>query len=374
MPKSWTALGTMSGTSLDGVDVAILKTDGERILQLGPWITVPYTPAERKVLQKATEKARAAGRKLVADPDIEAAEQLITRTHADAINRLMHDTKLEPHEVDLIGFHGQTLLHRPTEGWTWQIGNGAELAKLTGLDVVNDMRAADMAAGGQGAPLAPLYHNALLRSHMDVLQLAMPVAVLNLGGVANLTWMGKEDEPVLAFDTGPGIGLIDDWVRKHTDKLWDEDGALARAGRANADLVNQIIPKAWFEERPPKSLDRNDFSLEPLEGLSPEDGAAALTALTAHSVAMAREHLPQAPRQWLLAGGGRHNKALVAALKDALGVPVLPVDDLGWRGDALEAEIFAFLAVRSRLGLPLTLPTTTGAKAPVSGGLYWPAR
>jgi anhydro-N-acetylmuramic acid kinase len=178
---------------------------------------------------------------------------------------------------------------------------------------------------------------------------------------------------VLAFDTGPGIGLIDDWVRRHTDKLWDEDGELALAGKVHADKVTALIAEAWYAAVPPKSLDRNDFPLGPIEGLTAKDGAATLTALTAHAVARAREHLPEAPRQWLLAGGGRHNKAVVAALKEKLGVPVRPVDELGWRGDPLEAEIFAYLAVRSRLGLPLALPTTTGVSEPVTGGRYWAA-
>lgn len=371
--EDWTALGTMSGTSLDGVDVAILRTDGERILQLGPWTTVPYTPAERITLQRATDRARAWGERVDDDPEIMLAEDLVTRTHAEAILSLMGKTGLEPHELDVIGFHGQTLLHRPKEGWTWQVGDGAELARLTGIGVVSDFRTADMRAGGQGAPLAPLYHNALLRSHLEALDLALPVAVLNLGGVANITWIGPGEGDVLAFDTGPGIGLIDDWVRRHTDKLWDEDGELALAGKVHADKVTALIAEDWYAARPPKSLDRNDFPLGPIEGLTAKDGAATLTALTAHAVARAREHLPEAPRQWLLAGGGRHNRAVVAALREALGVPVRPVDDLGWRGDPLEAEIFAYLAVRSRLGLPLTLPTTTGVKEPLTGGRYWAA-
>jgi len=230
-----------------------------------------------------------------------------------------------------------------------------------------------MAAGGEGAPLAPLYHAALLRSQEEALGLALPVAVLNLGGVANLTWLGREGEPVIAFDTGPGIGLIDDWVRRHSEAQWDEGGALALAGKVYLDRLPALIPQSWFERPFPKSLDRNHFPLAALEGLSLEDGAATLVALTAHAVARAREHLPEAPRQWLVAGGGRHNRAVITALQAALDVPVRPVDELGWRGDALEAEIFAFLAVRSLMGLPLSLPTTTGVPYPVTGGRFRPA-
>jgi anhydro-N-acetylmuramic acid kinase len=324
-------------------------------------------------LRDKTKLRGVAGEWVDDDPEIMLADELITHTHAEAILALMGQTGLEADELDVIGFHGQTLLHRPAEGWTWQVGDGAALARLTGIGVVNDFRSADMQAGGQGAPLAPLYHNALLRSHIEALDLALPVAVLNLGGVANITWMGPKEEDVLAFDTGPGIGLIDDWVRRHTDKLWDEDGELALAGKVHADKVTALIAEAWYAAAPPKSLDRNDFPLGPIEGLTARDGAATLTALTAHAVARSREHLPETPRQWLLAGGGRHNKAVVAALKAALGVPVRLVDELGWRGDPLEAEIFAYLAVRSRLGLPLTLPTTTGVAQPVTGGRYWAA-
>lgn len=368
----WTALGTMSGTSLDGVDVAILKTDGEHILQLGTWATTPYTPAERKTLQAATDIARKANTRLDDDPTVIKAGEIITQRHAEAITSLVTKSGLTPDDIDIVGFHGQTLLHRPLEAWTWQIGDGQELAQLIGIDVVDDFRAADMQAGGQGAPLAPIYHNALLRSHMAALDMELPVVVLNLGGVANVTWMGEEDVPILAFDTGPGIGLIDDWVRRHSDQLWDEDGNMALAGQADMDKMRQLIAPEWFAQTPPKSLDRNDFPLGPIADLSAQDGAATLTALTAYSVGLSREHMPQVPKKWLLAGGGRHNPAVVAALKEVLGVPVVPVDDIGWRGDPLEAELFAFLAVRSRLKLPFSLPTTTGVKTPVSGGHYWP--
>ncbi|MDP7549220.1 MAG: anhydro-N-acetylmuramic acid kinase, partial [Alphaproteobacteria bacterium] len=225
----------------------------------------------------------------------------------------------------------------------------------------DDFRTADVAAGGQGAPLAPLYHGALAAA------LPKPLAVLNIGGVANVTWIGP-DQQMLAFDTGPGNALIDDWMRRCGRGEMDRDGQLARAGQVDHGALAGLLANGYFDEVPPKSLDRDDFTLPMAPGWSPEDGAATLTAFTAQAVARAFGHLPEAPGQWLVCGGGRHNPALMAALGEVLAVPVAPVETVGWRGDFLEAEAFAYLAIRHLDGLPLSLPGTTGVPRPLPGG------
>ena len=252
------------------------------------------------------------------------------------------------------------------------MGDGATLARRLGVDVVGDFRSADVAAGGEGAPLAPLYHAAL------AMKLPKPLAVLNLGGVANVTWIGAagvgEVRDILAFDTGPGNALIDDWVRRHTGAAADIGGALAAAGRASVEHVARFLERPFFARTPPKSLDRDDFRDAMPDGLSAKDGAATLTEMTAAAVAAARRHFPAPAREWLVCGGGRHNPALTAALARRLGAPARPVEAVGWNGDALEAQAFAYLAVRSVAGWPLSLPSTTGVPHPTTGGRRFPGR
>jgi len=345
------ALGLMSGTSMDGVDAALLETDGERVARLGPWLTLPYDEAMRTRIRGVLGHVG----------DVAGAAGALADWHARAVARLLAQAGLAAADVDVIGFHGHTVLHRPQEGRTVQIGDAARLARLTGIDVVHDFRSADMAAGGQGAPLAPLYHAALAGEH------DLPLAVLNLGGVGNVTWIGG-DGRLIAFDTGPGNALIDDWMRRHTGRPVDRDGAAAARGRIDARALAALLDHPYFAASPPKSLDRDDFSAMAVDGLALADGAATLAAFTAHAVARARDHLPAAPRRWLVTGGGRHNPTLMGMLAEALAVPVEPVEAVGWRGDALEAEAFALLAVRSLDGLPLSLPGTTGCRQAVTGG------
>jgi anhydro-N-acetylmuramic acid kinase len=286
-------------------------------------------------------------------------ETELTRLHAEAVEQFR-----ERHPqiaADLVGFHGHTILHRPTERRTWQLGDGAALARRLGVDVVGDFRSADVAAGGEGAPFAPLYHAALASA------LPKPLAVLNLGGVANVTWIGETDD-ILAFDTGPGNALLDDWVRRHTGAAADFGGALAAAGRVSEAHVARFLRRPYFARMPPKSLDRDDFRDAMPDGLLLEDGAATLTEMIAAAVAAATEHFPAPAREWLVCGGGRHNLALMAALARLPGVPVRPVEAAGWSGDALEAQAFAYLAVRSVAGLPLSLPSTTAVPRPMPGG------
>jgi anhydro-N-acetylmuramic acid kinase len=365
--ESLRVVGLMSGTSLDGVDAAVLETDGIRVLAQGSRTTVPYDPALRAALRELLDRAPALGPD---DPALLEAERALTLRHAEAVRAVLGgavlgDAVLGDGRADLVGFHGQTILHRPEQRRTWQIGDAALLARAVGLPVAFDFRSADVAAGGQGAPLAPLYHAALAT------ELDRPLAVLNIGGVANITWLGAADE-VLACDTGPGNGPLDDFVAARTGQSFDTDGKMAAQGRADPDVLARLMDQEFFSRTAPKSLDRLDFgralAASGLDGLSDADGAATLVAFTAASVAAVLPHLPARPLRWLVTGGGRHNQAIMAALRARLGVPVQPVEAVGWDGDALEAQAFAFLAARVVHGLPLSLPGTTGVREAISGG------
>ncbi len=358
-------IGLMSGTSLDGIDAALIETDGMSEIRFGPGETVAYTAGDRAVLQAAVDAALDWG--FSGDiPDFSAAERVLTARHAELVAKLLNSTGRSPDEVDLIGFHGQTVLHRaPTplkKGRTCQIGDGQALADATGIPVIFDFRSEDVAKGGQGAPLATLYHAALAARA----SLIGPVAVLNLGGVANVTWLSGDADPI-AFDTGPANGLIDAWCAIHTGQAYDEGGKLAASGTVSKDHLDRLTDHPFFRLDPPKSLDRWDFSLDPVKGLSPQDGAATLTAFTAETVADAIWKLGH-PERVLVTGGGRHNPTLMAMLQTAMGKPVEPVETVGWRGDLIEAEAFAWLAARVDQGLPTSLPSTTGVSEPVSGG------
>ena len=350
------AVGLMSGTSMDGIDAALLRTDGDRLVRPVGFLSRPYDPPFRTRLQAHLGRDR---------PE-RGFERDLTRAHADLVTALLARCGRPAADIAVIGFHGHTLWHRPDEGRTCQCGDGGLLAQLTGIDVVADLRSADMAAGGQGAPLAPIYHAALARDD------ARPLAVLNLGGVANVTYLPGEGD-MLAFDTGPANALIDDWCRRHTGETCDWEGRLAAEGRVDEARLAAMLARDWFDLAPPKSLDRDDFDLSAVDGLSPADGAATLTAFTVACIVRARAHLPEAPRRWLVTGGGRHNPVLMAALGEALNAPVEPVEAAGWRGDALEAEAFAYMAVRRLRGLPTSLPSTTGCHGPTVGGVLHPA-
>ena len=358
-------IGLMSGTSLDGVDAALLETDGEDIAHPGPGLTVPYDKETRALLAAALVSARDVAEGAPVPHSIRDAERLLTQAHADAVQALLKKAGLAADQVALIGFHGQTILHRPAQHWTWQIGDGALLARLTGIDVVNDFRSADVKAGGQGAPLVPLYHAALARKS----KLTPPLVLVNIGGVANVTYISGD--LVLAFDTGPGNAPIDDWMHTHSGKPVDEDGAFAATGKVNDAALDKMLANPFFDRLPPKSLDRMDFGTDAVKALSPADGAATLTAFTAASIAKARQHFPEPATTWIVCGGGRHNKTLMAMLKARVNAPVIAAEEAGWNGDAMEAEAFAYLAMRAKKGLPLSLPTTTGVKQPMTGGKYF---
>lgn len=344
-------IGLMSGTSLDGVDAAWLETDGEAVGAFGPALTLPYDAGLRAALRDILD--RAAGLHLD-DPALAEVTGRLTEAHAEAVRRIGRP-------ADLIGFHGQTILHDPAQRRTWQIGDAPALARAVGVPVAHAFRAADVAAGGEGAPLVPLFHAALARD------LPKPLAVLNIGGVANVTFLGS-DGGIAACDTGPGNALLDDWVARRTGRAFDADGALAAAGQVREDAIAAWLSHPYFARPLPKSLDRQQFHavLNDLAAASAADGAATLAAFTARAVAACP--LAERPGRWLITGGGRHNQAIMAALRAALGAPVEPVEAVGWNGDALEAQCFGFLAARVRRGLPLSLPMTTGVPRPMPGG------
>ncbi len=355
MPSSpLRTLGLMSGTSVDGVDVALIETDGERIASFGPCLTVPYADDVRRLIRAVF------GAELPSDAT-HAAEQAVTEAHATAVQRWSAEQGIALSTIDLVGFHGQTITHRPERRFTWQIGDGAALARSLGVRVVNDLRGADVAAGGQGAPLVPIYHAAL------VADLPRPLAVVNVGGVANVTWVGA-DESLLAFDTGPGNGPIDDWCMRRAGQRYDKDGMLAATGTVDRTRLEHFSEHRFFARIPPKSLDRGDFSDAWAEGLGAADGAATLTAGSARALALAARHFPAPVMQWVICGGGARNPTLLRMIAVETRGKVVTAADLGWDGDGLEAQAFGFLAVRSLRGLPLTFPTTTGAPQPLTGG------
>ncbi len=365
--RIYRAIGLMSGTSLDGIDVAFLKTDGERLHGFGPTGYRPYASSERSLLRDALRAAetltdRAARPGVLAD-----AERLVTTAHAEAVLAFLTENGLAAGDIDIIGFHGQTVLHRPAEKLTVQIGDGGALAARLGIRVAYDFRAADVAAGGEGAPFVPVFHRALAAT----IDRPRPLAVVNIGGVANITYLADGDAP-LACDTGPGNALIDDFLRARSAGSFDEGGMIAARGNVDTAFVERVLAHPFFAAPPPKSLDRNDFALASigLPDLSLEDGAATLAALTARSIAAIVPRLPQAPACWIIAGGGARNRTILRMLAEAVApAQVETADALGWSADALEAQAFAYLAVRTLKGLPISFPTTTGVARPMTGGV-----
>lgn len=357
------AIGLMSGTSLDGVDVALIETDGERIGAFGPTSYRAYSDSERDLLRKALADAALMTTRAARPGALADAESLVTGAHAEAVESFLTAHNLSRAAIDVIGFHGQTVLHRPERKLTVQIGDGDALAKALGMPVVFDLRAADVAAGGQGAPLVPVYHRALVR-----MSDRGPTVVVNIGGVANITYI--DGETLIACDTGPGNALLDDFMLRRMGEAVDRDGRAAAKGRAHVDWIARALRRPFFSKPPPKSLDRNDFAALSVDDMTTEDGAATLTAFTAASIAMIAPALPKLPASWIVVGGGASNPTLMRMLAERLDpAAVTRGTDLGWSGDAIEAQAFAYMAVRSLEGLPLTFPGSTGVSAPLTGGI-----
>jgi anhydro-N-acetylmuramic acid kinase len=368
------AIGLMSGTSMDGIDVALIETEGAALRlarggngfveSLGPTGYRPYSDEERDLLRRALVDAEAVAERGERPGCLAEAEALITLAHAEAVEAFLAAEGLAATDVEVIGFHGQTVLHRPSEGITLQIGDGEALARRLGVPVVFDLRAADVAAGGQGAPLVPVFHRALAEAS----GFGLPLAVLNIGGVANVTLIAS-DGSLLAFDTGPGNALIDDWMRERTGRALDDGGRTAARGRPDGALLAWLLMHPFFVQRPPKSLDRNWFSHKLAGQLSTEDGAATLTAFTAQAAARALDHARETPTRWIVAGGGARNGELMRLLRHHLRTEIATADSVGWSSAFLEAQAFAYLAVLSKRGEPITFPTTTGVARPMSGGV-----
>ncbi len=361
MSKLVTSIGLMSGTSLDGIDVALLTTDGENVVDRGPSLTYSYTFEQRAQLRQALAAAITCSDRqdrtgIQGETDVKS-----TQWHIDAVQSFLTENRLSHENIDIIGYHGQTVLHRPEQRLTIQLGNGQKLAEATGIKVAYDLRANDIAAGGQGAPLVPAYHRALASNIAK-----FPIAFVNIGGVANVTYVGSDD--LIAFDTGPGNALIDDWMLKHTGSAFDNGGALALSGRPDIATIAQFLGDPFFEKPGPKSLDRDTFASVSLDGLSPQDGAATLVDVTTRAIAQAKEHFPSQPAIWIVCGGGRKNQAIMQRLRMLLP-NVKSAEDLGLNGDSMEAEAWAYLAVRTLHGLPITFPGTTGVAREMTGGV-----
>lgn len=367
MQPIW-AVGLMTGTVLDGnIDVALLKTDGEGIEAFGAYTLAPYDQETRKLLEQTLTEARTWNFEGPEPAIFSVAEDALTRAQSAAVRGLVESAGLSMADIGVVGFHGQTVLHRAPQpsrlGATRQLGDGVLMAELLGTKVVYDFRSADVRAGGQGAPLAAAYHSALLKGVSQ----DGSAAILNLGGVANITWSDGKGH-VVAFDTGPANAPINDWVKMHGRGDMDRDGLIAASGQVNEERLAHLLQRPYLSAKFPKSLDRFDFGADMANGLTLEDGAATLTAFTASAVGKALDMLPQRPGKLFVSGGGRHNPTLMTMLAERAKVEVQPAETLGWRGDAVEAECFAFLAVRVLRGLPISFPTTTGAPEPMTGG------
>jgi anhydro-N-acetylmuramic acid kinase len=364
-----TAIGLMSGTSHDGVDVALIETDGESITRFGATGYRAYREDERALIRQAMGEAVQLGNRTARPGCLAPAEIMITAAHAEAVEAFLAANGLRAGAIGVVGFHGQTVLHAPERLLTVQLGDGRALAARLRIPVVFDLRAADVAAGGQGAPLAPVFHRALVRE----LGRPLPVGVINVGGIANLTYVGQHD--LVAFDTGPGNALIDDFLRQRTGAAYDDGGRIAAAGRVNEEVLARLVSHGYFTRRPPKSLDREAFNiwLAKIGGLatmSTEDAAATLTAFTAAALGRAAMRLPRPPASFIVAGGGARNPTLMQMITQQLApAQVESADAVGWSAHALEAQAFAFLAVRSLRGLPITFPDTTGAPKSTNGGV-----
>ncbi len=365
MATMLTAIGLMSGTSLDGVDVALIETDGRRVKAFGPSGYRPYTAEERSLLRRALTEAVNLGQRDARPGVLREAERAVTVAHAEAVAAFTAQNRISSGDIDIVGFHGQTVLHRPEQKMTVQIGDAAALAKVIHMPVMHDFRAADVAAGGQGAPFVPVYHRALAQS----LDREGPMVVVNIGGVSNITYIDGNDT-LIACDTGPGNALLDDFMLRTMSQPFDCDGRTAAQGSVDVAWVIRAMEHPFFALPPPKSLDRNHFAALKLPPMSPADGAATLTAFTAEAIARIAPLLPKEPKSWIVAGGGARNLTMLRMLRERLApATVESADALGWSADAIEAQAFGFLAARGLKGLPLSYPATTGVPIPMTGGV-----
>jgi anhydro-N-acetylmuramic acid kinase len=354
--KIFKAIGCMSGTAMDGIDIALIESDGYGYIKPIGFLSETHDPDFR-------EKLRICLNKTEVDSDVKLTEDDFTKRHVPLIQKLINKFNLLKKDIDIIGFHGQTIHHDPENKLTVQMGDGDLLAQETGIDVVHSIRHADVQAGGQGAPFLPVYHRALALNA----GLELPVAIINIGGVGNITWINNDG--MIAFDTGPGNAMIDDWVKMHTGKAYDDNGAIAAKGIVDQTYVTNFLNSPYFLKKYPKSLDRNDFIDIKLENITFENGAATLTEMTIRSIALGVSQCPKKPKAIYVTGGGRHNAYIMKRLAQETNLPVYTTDTLGWNGDAMEAQGFAYMAVRTLLNEPISFPSTTGCPKPTVGGI-----
>ncbi|WP_309643745.1 anhydro-N-acetylmuramic acid kinase, partial [Phenylobacterium sp.] len=356
-----------TGTSLDACDMAILETDGETIAAFGPAGERKLTEAVRDLALETTRQALLWERGTPEPAIFKDLALAVAREHFDAAEGFLAEHRLTWSDIDLMGMHGQTVLHerpRPDRvGRTVQLGDAQWLANATGVPVAYDFRTADVAAGGEGAPLAPIYHLARARTA----GLKPPLAILNVGGVANVTFWSETGD-IAAFDTGPGNGMIDLLVQARGAGRYDAGGKYASVGKVDDTVLHGLLSHAYFKAPPPKSLDRHDFPMAALDKLQLEDAAATLVAFTAEAVKLGFKLMGGTPTELVVCGGGRHNPQLMRAFAERLSVPVTTAEDHGWRGDSIEAEAFAYLAARTLRDLAISYPKTTGVTAPMTGG------
>ncbi len=356
MAAQW-CIGLMTGTVMDGnVDIALLKTDGETIEEFGPYTLASYPPETNQLIAEAMAAAQD-WNFAEQEPEIFArAEKALSEGQAHAISQFIAKNSISTQSISLIGFHGQTVLHRAPKdgqkGATRQLGDGQIIADMLGIPVIYDFRTQDIEAGGQGAPLAAIYHQALLRS-AGLSEDPTDTAILNLGGVANISWWDGHNT-LIAFDTGPANAPINDWISAHNQGDMDRDGLIAARGQVDEARLQNLLKHPYLTEPFPKSLDRNSFTKEMATGLSLQNGAATLTAFSASAVGKALDMLPKHPARLVACGGGRKNPQLLKEIEARANVKILPAEELGWRGDAVEAECFAFLAARCNRNLPIS--------------------
>lgn len=357
---------------MDGIDIAMLRTDGTETIEFGPSGFFAYDAAFRRRIEASLESAKMIEERSQRPGDLAALEQALTLRHQDAVQEFLDGAGRGWGTPDIVGFHGQTVLHRPLKKLTVQLGDGQALATGLGIPVVHDMRANDMRHGGQGAPLVPAYHAALAKTLTPDYAGRFPVVFVNVGGISNITYVDDGVDPV-AFDTGPGNTLIDQWVSREGGVPYDSGGSIASEGGVVVRVVDRYMSNPFFERSGPKSLDRNDFTLANAEGMELSDGARTLAAVSAQAILQSARHMPKPPKLWIICGGGRKNPHIVGDLRQGAekqGAEVIVAEDAGLNGDFTEAEAWAFLAVRSLKGLPLTFPTTTGCKEPTTGGVF----
>ena len=358
--RRYISIGLMSGTSQDGIDVGIIETDGKKIYEIGPSLFYPYQESFRKDLKRLIDVSIKAGKPT---KDKTVGLQL-SKLHIIAMQNLISsigiDNKFK--YPDIIGFHGHTVIHSPNEGFTQQIGDSSLISKKMNLPVVGDFRANDIVNGGEGAPLTPIFHKAIFNN------ISYPVAVINIGGIANITWINNLEENIIAFDLGPGNCLLDEWISIYTNEYYDRNGEISSTGKINEKWLTKAFNDKFFLQSYPKSLDRGYFSFNGLSDLNLEDGAATLASFTAKSIIYGVNQCPSAPRYIYLSGGGRKNKTIISILKQNLSSKIMMIDELNFDGDMLEANAFAYLAVRSLKKYPLTFPNTTGVNEPTLGG------